>query len=274
MPSRSPSGDRMQWPEPANTEQRKAPCAPYEGRCRADPHCTRGDHSGRPHHRQYPDAGCHWRSRRQAATSLTRLTGDTSRRHAAATSWWPTAVSPPITRSLDRKRACCSTSTPALVVAPWSPPGARRTAPQPPARSGCRLRPPRRPAPAGPVDTVTPDQRAAWERVAMCEEGGNWHADGSTFSGGLGISRANWVAYGGRRVRPRGSHGHRGPADHGGRAHPAQRPGPVRLPRLVDRLDSAPSHVRDRSPTEAADRGTASRLTSSGPTARTDRGRR
>ena len=27
-------------------------------------------------------------------------------------------------------------------------------------------------APTAPVDTVTPDQRAAWERVAMCEEGG------------------------------------------------------------------------------------------------------
>jgi Transglycosylase-like domain len=48
-----------------------------------------------------------------------------------------------------------------------------------------------------PTDTVTPDQRAAWERVAMCEEGGNWAADGGRFSGGLGISRTNWIAYGG-----------------------------------------------------------------------------
>lgn len=47
------------------------------------------------------------------------------------------------------------------------------------------------------VDTVTPDQRAAWDRVAMCEEGGNWQADGSRFSGGLGITRANWSIYGG-----------------------------------------------------------------------------
>jgi hypothetical protein len=44
---------------------------------------------------------------------------------------------------------------------------------------------------------VTPYQRAAWERVAMCEESGNWAADGSVFSGGLGISRANWAAFGG-----------------------------------------------------------------------------
>lgn len=49
------------------------------------------------------------------------------------------------------------------------------------------------------VDTVTPDQRAAWDRVAMCEEGGNWQADGSRFSGGLGITRANWAIYGGEQ---------------------------------------------------------------------------
>ena len=57
--------------------------------------------------------------------------------------------------------------------------------------------PPPPPVPVGPVDTVTPYQRAAWERVAMCEEGGDWHADGSRFSGGLGITRSNWAAYGG-----------------------------------------------------------------------------
>ena len=61
------------------------------------------------------------------------------------------------------------------------------------------------PAPAGPVDTVTPDQRAAWERVAMCEESGDWHADGGMFSGGLGISRANWIAYGGGEFAPEGA---------------------------------------------------------------------
>ena len=36
-----------------------------------------------------------------------------------------------------------------------------------------RTRPPRPPS-RRPRDTVTPDQRAAWERVAMCEEGGDW----------------------------------------------------------------------------------------------------
>ncbi len=61
------------------------------------------------------------------------------------------------------------------------------------------------PVPAGPVDTVTPEQRAAWERVAMCEEGGNWSADSGSFSGGLGITRANWTAYGGGAYAPEGA---------------------------------------------------------------------
>ena len=58
---------------------------------------------------------------------------------------------------------------------------------------------------AGPVDTVTPAQRSAWERVAMCEESGDWAADGGQFSGGLGISRANWIAYGGGEFAPEGA---------------------------------------------------------------------
>jgi len=60
-------------------------------------------------------------------------------------------------------------------------------------------------APPAPVDTVTPGQRAAWERVAMCEEGGNWQADGPRFSGGLGITRTNWVAYGGLQYASEGA---------------------------------------------------------------------
>ena len=61
------------------------------------------------------------------------------------------------------------------------------------------------PPPPAPVDTVTPAQRAAWERVAMCEEGGNWRSDGSRFSGGLGITRANWAIYGGLQYAPEGA---------------------------------------------------------------------
>jgi hypothetical protein len=57
----------------------------------------------------------------------------------------------------------------------------------------------------GSGDTVTPGERAAWERVAVCEEGGNWHADGGRFSGGLGITRTNWIAYGGGAYAPEGA---------------------------------------------------------------------
>ncbi len=60
-------------------------------------------------------------------------------------------------------------------------------------------------AATGPVDTVTPAQRAAWERVALCEEGGNWASSGSRFSGGLGITRENWTAYGGQAFAPVGA---------------------------------------------------------------------
>jgi Transglycosylase-like domain len=61
------------------------------------------------------------------------------------------------------------------------------------------------PTPVGPVDTVTATQRAEWERVAMCEEGGDWSSDGGRFSGGLGITRSNWRAYGGDEYAPEGA---------------------------------------------------------------------
>jgi hypothetical protein len=42
------------------------------------------------------------------------------------------------------------------------------------------------------VDGLTAYQIAAWTRVNVCEEGGQWNVDGSVYSGGLGMSRANW----------------------------------------------------------------------------------
>jgi len=42
---------------------------------------------------------------------------------------------------------------------------------------------------------LTPGQIAAWSQVNMCEEGGNWHVEGSVFAGGLGMSRANWSQF-------------------------------------------------------------------------------
>jgi hypothetical protein len=53
---------------------------------------------------------------------------------------------------------------------------------------------------AGP--SVSPAVFAAWSEVNMCEEGGDWNVQGSTFSGGLGISNANWVVYGGTAFAP------------------------------------------------------------------------
>jgi len=40
---------------------------------------------------------------------------------------------------------------------------------------------------------------AMWDRVNVCEEGGDWHVQGAVYSGGLGISEANWRAFGGER---------------------------------------------------------------------------
>jgi len=60
-------------------------------------------------------------------------------------------------------------------------------------------------APPAAGDEVTDAERTAWERVALCEEGGNWQADGPVFSGGLGISRANWDAYGGQQFAADGA---------------------------------------------------------------------
>ena len=48
-------------------------------------------------------------------------------------------------------------------------------------------------------DPVSIAERAAWTKVADCEEGGNWHVQGPVYSGGLGISEQNWIAYGGQR---------------------------------------------------------------------------
>jgi hypothetical protein len=84
------------------------------------------------------------------------------------------------------------TATPTSATAPAPPPPPPAPAAQPA-------------PPAGPVDTVTPGEREEWEQVALCEEGGNWNSDGPEFSGGLGITRANWAAYGGEAFAPEGA---------------------------------------------------------------------
>lgn len=49
---------------------------------------------------------------------------------------------------------------------------------------------------------VTPAEFAAWSKVAVCETGGNWSAEGPIYSGGLGIANTNWIAYGGGEFAP------------------------------------------------------------------------
>ena len=50
--------------------------------------------------------------------------------------------------------------------------------------------------------SVTPAEMTVWSRVSACEENGNWYMRGPYFSGGLGISNVNWLAYGGTQFAP------------------------------------------------------------------------
>lgn len=51
-----------------------------------------------------------------------------------------------------------------------------------------------------PPPLVSPDIMAKWQKVAQCEQGGNWHARGPIYSGGLGILETNWVKYDGLKL--------------------------------------------------------------------------
>jgi len=54
------------------------------------------------------------------------------------------------------------------------------------------------PIPAG----VTKQDMIQWGRVSICEMGGNWTYHGPVYSGGLGITNRNWIAYGGLKYAP------------------------------------------------------------------------
>ena len=241
MPSRSPSGERMQRPEPANTEQRKAPTRAL----RREVPCGPALHSWRlflspsassprlptrsllttpeprpttlPHRQRWP---CHRMNR------------------------WLTVPSPP-DRPV-RTCACRSNSTPdcwALASSP-RPAGQRRTLR--PSRSGGHSRqagggtsgnvpppPPRRRCRRDPWIRSLAYERAAWEQVAMCEEGGNWESDGSSLQRRPRHQPSQLGRLRRTPVRPRGSRSHRGRADHGGRTHPVRPARSGRLQRLV-----------------------------------------
>jgi hypothetical protein len=46
-----------------------------------------------------------------------------------------------------------------------------------------------------------PVLRAQWQRVAVCEVGGNWSMTGPSYSG-IGFANSTWYQYGGRRFAP------------------------------------------------------------------------
>jgi len=48
-----------------------------------------------------------------------------------------------------------------------------------------------------PEPVIPPAIMAKWEKVNICETGGDWHTRGPIYSGGLGILEMNWMAYGG-----------------------------------------------------------------------------
>lgn len=58
------------------------------------------------------------------------------------------------------------------------------------------------PATTAATDPVTTTERAAWERVAICETGGDWTMEGPVYSGALGMRNTVWIAYGGTQFAP------------------------------------------------------------------------
>ena len=54
-------------------------------------------------------------------------------------------------------------------------------------------------APVVNVGLVPREIMLKWEKVAVCETGYNWTFRGLLYSGGLGITNYNWIAYGGRQ---------------------------------------------------------------------------
>ena len=200
MPSRSPSGECMQQPLPANTEQSKAQLRPTKGGAMRTRIALVAIIAIALITVSTLTPAATAQSVRAAATPTSRAKASTA---VALPAHQLAAYHRPADRSGPGPRTLLFTLDPALgaargvptaVAPPATPPA---PAPTPPPAAAV--------APAGPVDTVTPAQRAAWERVAMCEEGGNWSYSGSRFSGGIGISRANWVTYGGQEFAPVGA---------------------------------------------------------------------
>ena len=65
-----------------------------------------------------------------------------------------------------------------------------------------KVKPVVKPVVLPPKHLVDPAIMAKWQRVAICETGGNWHMHGSIYSGALGIRNDVWVEYGGLQFAP------------------------------------------------------------------------
>lgn len=79
---------------------------------------------------------------------------------------------------------------------------------------------------------VSPSVMAKWAKVNICEEGGDWYVQGSHYSGGLGITNSNWIAYGGLQF-----------ARNGGLATPAEQ---VVVARRIEAALGFPEYVPDQ----------------------------
>ena len=55
---------------------------------------------------------------------------------------------------------------------------------------------------AAVAEYYRPKTGVNWDGIAECETGGNWHMQGSSFSGGVGFYNGTWTGFGGRQFAP------------------------------------------------------------------------
>ena len=83
-----------------------------------------------------------------------------------------------------------------------------------------------------PIPLVSPEVMKQWNRVAICETGGNWKMHGSRYSGGIGFRNDVWLEYGG------GKYGH-----YANEATPEQQ---VLIARAIQARAGVPNFVPDQ----------------------------
>ena len=55
---------------------------------------------------------------------------------------------------------------------------------------------------AAMAEYYRPKTNVNWDGIAECETGGNWHMQGSSFSGGVGFYNGTWNGFGGQEFAP------------------------------------------------------------------------